>query len=119
MAVFGGILNTLALMMIFSFEDKYLLLGLILFRICHVLQWIPFTQMKLESFPTYIRNLGNGLADGIGRVATVFSPIFVMYIFTKDPYLPFFICGILSLAATFFILIHPSEKTQKELDPNN
>ncbi len=44
-----------------------------------------------ECFPTEIRNSGTGLAYGVGRLANVFGPLLVAFIFTRYGYTSVFV----------------------------
>ena len=44
-----------------------------------------------ECYPTGIRNSGAGLAYGMGRLANVFGPLFVAFLFNHHGYISVFI----------------------------
>jgi len=56
----------------------------------HVLSALVFAYTP-ECYPTEIRNSGTGLVYGVGRLANVFGPLFVAFLFTRYGYTSVFI----------------------------
>jgi hypothetical protein len=111
MVLFGLILYVLSEFLIYKFEAPMVVIGMTLIRVADKLVWLSLHQLKLESYLTYYRTLGVGMAESIGKFAACFSSFIVFSLFDIDPYLPFLFFGCLSLITICLVSIFPKDLT--------
>jgi hypothetical protein len=112
MVIYGLILYIVAEFMIYYYRSSLILFGMVIIKIADKLIWLSLNQLKIESYLTFYRTLGVGMAESMGKISATCSSFIVFNLFYIDPYLPFLVLGLLSIVTLVFVTLFPIDLTQ-------
>lgn len=74
--------------------------------------WSGLNALPTESYNTYLRSLGVGLAYGTGKIPGSIASIFVIPLFYESPFLPFYFGIGFTLILILLVYKYPLDTTQ-------
>ena len=93
--------SAIMLFIIYYFEGQYFLVLIVLTRFFNRTA-ICFSNAYLaEIYGTVFRTTGIAIANVWSDISGIILPIFILYFFDIDPFLPYLVLGCFSLAAAF------------------
>ncbi|XP_060073041.1 solute carrier family 22 member 6-B-like [Ylistrum balloti] len=83
--------------------------------------WTSLIVFTAETYPTVVRNIGNGLQNSLSRLGGMVSPL-IIYVNNRVPGIMYFLCGGLMLLSAFCTMFVPETKgvpLKDTIDENN
>ena len=108
-------LSVFSLLMVFTGKDTYIIWATVA-KIFIAMTMIFCFQYTTEIYPTKFRTTGIGFASGVGRIGTIFMPIFYFALEKESILTPFFAFSLLSFFAAFASFKLPFDTAGKDLD---
>lgn len=108
---FGLILFVSVEFIMYKFRAPTVVFGMIMIRVADAIVWLSLLQLTIESYTTFYRSLGVGMAVAVGKLGSIVAGFTAFTLFAIDPYLPFLVLGCLSLITIILVLIHPIDLT--------
>ncbi|XP_033761146.1 solute carrier family 22 member 6-A-like [Pecten maximus] len=71
--------------------------------------WTSLIVFTAETYPTVVRNIGNGLQNSLSRLGGMVSPL-IVYVNNRVPGTMYFLCGGLMLLSAFCTMFVPETK---------
>ncbi|OWF41857.1 solute carrier family 22 member 6-A-like [Mizuhopecten yessoensis] len=78
-------------------------------KLCVGAAWTSLIVFTAETYPTVVRNIGNGLQNSLSRLGGMVSPL-IVYVNNRVPGIMYFLCGGLMLLSAFCTMFVPETK---------
>ncbi|XP_069105094.1 solute carrier family 22 member 6-A-like [Argopecten irradians] len=78
-------------------------------KLCVGAAWTSLIVLTAETYPTVVRNIGNGLQNSMSRLGGMVSPL-IIYVNNRVPGIMYFLCGGLMLLSAFCTMCLPETK---------